>query len=189
VAVFQRRANVAVLAGLAVGVVVTMASGELRADRDVELELVRANETLADRLDAQEQEIAELRSAIATAAGKPTTLNPGSKQPGTGPKSKAETELEELLAFKKKVLNAIKPELDAIDARAKAGEDALAQHVTAYAKHTHDVELVSHGWVKLDTMLTTEGTEMLRPTYPDDWIAIRRDGKGGTYPKQTSKPK
>jgi hypothetical protein len=49
--------------------------------------------------------------------------------------------------------------------------------------------LVSHGWVKIDTMLTTEGVEMLRPTYSNDWLAIRRDNAGGSHSKTTTKPK
>jgi hypothetical protein len=176
-----------VFAGVAAGVVVTMASGELRADRDVAHELVTANEALVERLEVQEREIAELRDLVG-ATTKPVN-NPGTTQPGTAPKTKAEVEMEEMLAFRKKVLAAIDGELDGIDERASSAKAAFDKHVEAYAKHRHEYEVNSNGWAKLDTILTPEGVEMLRPTYPNDWIAIRYDGKGGVIAKATTKPK
>jgi hypothetical protein len=189
VAVFQRRASVAVLAGLAVGLVITTASGELRADRDVEHELLRANEALAEQLTRQGDEIAALRSMVAAAAGRPSPSNPGTTQPSTAPESAVKANVKETLAFRKKVLAAMKPELEAIDARATEATEKFDKHVDAYAKHRHDYEITGHGWVRLDTMLTTEGVEMLRPTYSNDWIPIRTNGNGGMIEKTTTKPK
>jgi hypothetical protein len=189
VAVFQRKASVAVLAGLAVGLVITTASGELRADRDIEHELVRANEALAEQLTRQGEELAELRGMVAAAGARPSAKNPGTTQPSQAPESAAKATLKEQIAFRKKVLAAVKPELDAIDARATAADETFDKHVEAYSKHRHDYEITGHGWVKLDTMLTTEGVEMLRPTYSNDWIAIRYNGNGGMVAKETTKPK
>lgn len=185
---FHRKANVAVLASLAIGVVLTLASGELRADRDIDRELLRVNEALVERVAQQQDEIDELRVAIA-AASKPPSNAPGTTAPSDAPKTKAQTEAEEAAAFRKKVLAAVKPELTAIDERATTAKETFDKHVAAYAKHTHDYERMSSGWVKLDTMLTNDALEILRPTYADDWIAIRRDGKGGDYTQSTSKPK
>lgn len=197
-ALSQQTTTVAVLASLAVGVMVTLASGELRADRDVGLELLRANEALGERVERQDAEIAELRARIEAGAGKPGG-NSGTNAPA--PKSKAESEMDDAAAFRKKVLAAVKPELEAVDARATAAKTAFDTHVTAYGKHVtaynnhhHDVEVPSHGWVKLDVMLTQEGVEMLRPSYADDQIAIRRADNGvvpgtGSHMKTTTKPK
>jgi hypothetical protein len=76
-ALLQRSASIAVFASLAVGLVVTLASGELRAERDVELELLRANEALAERLEQQEIEILALRRSVDAAAGKPWSATAG----------------------------------------------------------------------------------------------------------------
>ncbi len=176
-------------ASLAIGVVLTLASGELRADRDVERELAQVNGALVERVAQQQDELDELRATVEALAAKPTNKAPGTTTPTDGPKSKAQTELEEQAAFRKKVLAAIELELDAIDARAAKAKETFEAHVEAYAKHRHDYELASNGWVKLDTMLTHDALEILRPTYADDWIAIRRDGKGAMYTKSTTKPK
>ena len=175
------------LAGLAVGLVITTASGELRADRDVEHELLRANEALADQLARQGEELAELREMVAAAAVRPP--KPTTTAPGTAPQTEAKTTVKEAIAFRKKVLAAMKPELEAIDARATAAAEKFDKHVEAYSKHRHEYEITGHGWVKLDAMLTTEGAEMLRPTYGNDWIPIRADGNGGMVAKDTTAPK
>lgn len=177
------------LAGLAVGLMITTASGELRADRDVEHELLRANEALADQLMRQGEEIAELRTLVAAGVGRPSPTNPGTTQPGQAPESAVKANIKEQIAFRKKVLAAVKPELEAIDARATEATAKFDKHVEAYVNHRHDYEITGHGWVKLDTMLTTEGVEMLRPTYSNDWIAIRTNGNGGMVEKTTTKPK
>ncbi|MBC8072441.1 MAG: hypothetical protein IAG13_29230 [Deltaproteobacteria bacterium] len=191
-ALSQQTTTVAVLASLAVGVVVTLTSGELRADRDVGLELLRANEALGEQVARQELELAELRARIEAGAGKPG--GNGTTGPGTAPKSKAESDAAEQAEFRKKVLAVMKPEIDAVDARATAAKATFDKHVTAYANHSHDVDMAAHGWVRLDTMLTEDGVDSLRPSYSDDWIAIRRADNGvipgnGLLTKTTTKPK
>jgi hypothetical protein len=192
-ALSQQTTTVAVLASLAVGVVVTLASGELRADRDVGLELLRANEALGERVERQELELAELRARIEAGAGKPGGNN-GSTAPGTAPKSKAESDVAEQVEFRKKVLAVMKPEIEAVDARATTAKAVFDKHVTAYLNHHHDVDVAAHGWVRLDVMLTEDGVDMLRPTYGDDWVATRRAENGvvpgsGVLTKTTTKPK
>ena len=125
---------------------------------------------------------------VDAAAGKPGTNNPGTTQPGSAPKSKAEADAEELIAFRKKVLAAVKPELEAIDKKATAAKGGFDKHVEAYAKHRHDYEVARHGWVKIDTMLTTEGVEMLRPTYSNDWPRSAAT-MPAEHSKTTTKPK
>lgn len=58
-----RSTAVAAVVGLVVGIAVTLVSAELRADRDVALELLRANELLADRLAEQRAELQAARAA------------------------------------------------------------------------------------------------------------------------------
>ncbi|HWB80536.1 MAG TPA: hypothetical protein VG755_36480 [Nannocystaceae bacterium] len=179
--------KVVVLASLAVGVALTFASGESKADRDVAHELLRANESLAEKLDAQQVEIAELRARLDAASAKPGPKNPGTTQPGDAPQTKVEAEVKEAFEFRKKVLAALKPELEGIDAKFVASKDALDKHKEKYAKHTHQYDVVSHGWVRLDTMLTSDGVDVLRPTYSDDWIAIKRTDNGNIPESSTSR--
>lgn len=60
-----RSTAVAAVVGLVVGIAVTLVSAELRADRDVALELLRANELLADRLAEQRAELQAAREDLA----------------------------------------------------------------------------------------------------------------------------
>lgn len=60
-----RSTAVAAIVGLAVGIAVTLVSTELRADRDVARQLLRANELLADRLVEQRTELQAAREDLA----------------------------------------------------------------------------------------------------------------------------
>lgn len=182
----RKSTKVVVLASFAVGVALTLASGELKADRDVGSELLRANESLVAKLDAQQLEIDELRARLEAAAVKPGPTNPGSQQPTDAPQSQAEAAAKEAAEFRKKVLGAIKPELEGIDAKF-ATKEAFDKHKDAYANHKHEYINIPHGWVRLDTMLTPEGVDMLRPTYSDDWIAIQYANNGVIPEKSTTK--
>lgn len=182
------------LACLATGVVITLASGELRADRDVGLELLRANEALSARVERQDGELAELRALVEASAGKPTGPNTGPSAPGTPPKTKSEADLEEKFAFRVKALEALKPELAEIDRKQVAAKATHVAHVEAYAKHYHEYDVVAHGWVRLDAVLTGDGQDLLRPTYADDWFATVRTDNGklpsdGSLTKSTTAPK
>jgi len=70
-ALSQQTTTLAVPASLAAGVVVTLASGEPRADRDVGLELLRASDALIERVERQDADIAELRACVQAGGGKP----------------------------------------------------------------------------------------------------------------------
>ena len=185
--------KVVVLASLAVGVALTFASAESKADRDIEHELLRANESLVAKLDAQQLEIEELRTRLDAASVKPAPTNPGSKQPGDAPMTEAEAAAKEAAEFRKKVLAIVDPKLEAIDTKITADMDALAKHKEKFSKHTHEYSHASHGWVRLDTMLTADGVDVLRPTYSDDWIAIKRTDNGNipesSGMKSTTPPK
>lgn len=180
--------KVVVLSSFAIGVALTLASGELKADRDVGSELLRANESLAAKLDAQQLEIEELRARLDAASTKPAPKNPGAQQqPTDAPQSQAEAAAKEAAEFRKKVLAAVKLELEAIDAKFVAGKDALDKHKETFAKHTHEYIHVPHGWVRLDKLLTDDGVDVLRPTYSDDWIAIQYANDGVIPEKSTTR--
>jgi predicted Zn-dependent protease len=156
---FQQSTSFAVLAGVAVGVVITLGSGELRAALDL------------------------------SAAAKPTPSNPGSSPSAPAPKTAAQAAVEEKAAFRAKVLEAMKPELAAIEARAKTIDAKAATAKASFDAHTHEVEFASHGWVKIDTWLDADHFDTVRAPYLGHWLAIRDPAKAGTYMKDTSKPK
>lgn len=187
----------ALVAAGAIGIVATLASGELHADRDVDGELLRANTSLERRLADQELALADalaeidaLRRDLDAANAKPKPNNPGTS-PGVDPGTVVEKAAEEAVAFRKKALAALAPELEAIDARAAAIETKAAAAKTTFDKHTHTVEFVSHGWVKIDTMLDADHLDVVRASYRNKFLAIRdpADGGPGTFDKSTSKPK
>lgn len=60
-----RSTAVGAILGLVVGIAATLVSTELRADRDVALQLLRANELLADRLVEQRTELQAAREDLA----------------------------------------------------------------------------------------------------------------------------
>lgn len=193
--------KLAVIAGLAIGVVITLSSGELRAGRDVEGELLRANEALEDRLARQELRLAEalaeleglrdeLDGTVAAEAGKPPSKNPGTSSPGGAPpKSAAQVAAEERAAFRAKVLVALEPELTAIEAREAAIEATAAAAKETFDDHQHQVEFIGHGWVKVDVMLDSEHHDVVREPYRDKFLSIRDPATNGTYMKTTTKPK
>ena len=189
--------KLAVVVGLAVGVFVSLGAGELHADRDVDGELLRANASLERRLAAQESTLAELQTELdelrrdrEAAQAKPRTNNPDTA-PNDAPDSVVKKEVEEAVAFRKKALAALAPELEAIDARAAAIEAKAASAKATFDKHTHEVEFTSHGWVKLDVMLDADHLDVVRAPYRNDFVAIRDSSAGGsgTFMRATTKPK
>jgi hypothetical protein len=189
----QSKTAVAVIASLATGIVVALASGELRASRDPGLELFRANELLAERLAEQHAELSAAREElaalrIAMLGGKPN--KPGASPPSDTSKSAAQAAAEERIAFRAKALEALKPELEAIDAAAAAAKAKFDKHTKAFDEHTHEYEVTSHGWARLDTMLDEAHFDVLRATYLDHWVAIRDPKKSNaTFSRSTTKPK
>jgi hypothetical protein len=186
-------AQMAVLLACSVGATVALSSGDLRADRDPDAALVRANDRLTERLAEHEAQLAHALDELAAlrtelAATKPTTSAPGTSAPGAKPKTAAEAAAEERAAFRAKALVALKPELDAIDARATKIESTAVTAKTTFDKHTHEVEFVGHGWVKLDVMLDSDHFDTVRKPYLDDFVAIR-DATNSTFMKSTTKPK
>lgn len=189
--------KLAVVAGLAIGVFVSLASGELHADRDVDGELLRANASLERRLAAQEGALADLQGELdalrrdrEAVQAKPKPTQPD-HAPGESPDSIVKKQAEEAVAFRKKVLAALASELEAIDARAAAIEAKAAAAKTTFDKHTHEVEFTSHGWVKLDTMLDADHVDVVRAPYRNDFVAIRDASASGsgTFMRATTKPK
>lgn len=185
-ALSQHTTKVAVLASLAVGVAVTLASGPLRADRDVNTEvlaqvdaLAHSNERLAERVALQEVELAEARAqlqALRAAAGTGATKPPSTSEPAPGLKTAAQAAAEERAAFRARALEALKPELDAIQVQ-------LANTVTkaTYDKHTHSyVTPTVGGYARMDLILA-------HPDYLVPYVPPEKTGQGGE--KATSRPK
>jgi hypothetical protein len=183
-----QQAKVAVVAGFAVGMMVTLASGDLRADR-VSAELERANERLSERLADQEVQLAaalEQIDALRTATGdtKPGPTKPG----GTSGKTAAQAAAEEKAAFRAKALVALAPELEAIATRSKTIEATAAAAKSTFENHNHEVEFMGHGWVKVDTMLESDHLDVVRKVYHQDFVAVR-GSHNSKYMKATTKPK
>lgn len=183
---FSRVSKVAVPAGLAVGMTVTLASGPLRADRDVNAELLaqvdalaHSNERLSERVALQQAELAEalaqlraLRAAAGTGATKPSSTSGAS-----GLKTAAEAAAEERAAFRARVLEAVKPELDAIHGQ-------LATFVTraTHDKHTHSYTTPRiGGWARMDVI--SANPDYLLPYMPPE------QALQGVPEKTTGRPK
>jgi hypothetical protein len=187
-ALFQHTTKVAVLASLAAGIAVTLASGPLRADRDVNTELLaqvdalaRSNERLTERLALQQTQLTDALaqlSALRTAASTTPPSKPSSTSPQTSPlKTAAQAAAEERAAFRARALEALKPELEAIQAQ-------LVNTVpkATYDKHIHEYTTPTvGGWARLD--LISANPDYLLPYMPPD--------KAGQAPleKTTSRPK
>lgn len=185
-----------VVAALTLAASATLRSGELHADGDIDAELLRANASLERRLGEQEGTLTDLQAQLdelhrdrEAAQAKPKT-NPGTS-PGATPDSVAKKEAEEAVAFRKKALAALAPELEAIDARAAAIEGKATAAKTTFEKHTHEVEFTSHGWVKLDVLLDADHHDVVRAPYRDDFVAIRDSSAtgSGSFMRATTKPK
>jgi hypothetical protein len=185
-ALSQHSTKVAVLASLAAGVAIALASGPLRADRDVNLELLaqvealaQNNERLSERLSLQQAELAEALGQLAAlrmAAGN-TSKPPSSSSQAPAGKTLAQALAEERAAFRAKALEALKPEFDAIQVQ-------LAGTVpkTVYDKHTHEYTAPSvGGWGTLAVVMANP--DNLLPYMPPEKV-----GKGSPE-KFTSRPR
>jgi hypothetical protein len=130
--------------------------------------------------------------ALASGGVKANKPAPSPAPPSTSPspttKTAAQAAAEERAAFRKKVLEALEPELEAIDTRAAAIEAKAKKDRDTFDKHRHDVEFVGHGWVRLNVMLDDDHFDTVREPYLDNWIAIRND-TNTSYMKTTTKPK
>jgi hypothetical protein len=126
----------------------------------------------------------------ALAAAKPPASKPSTTtQPTQSASTAAQQAAKEKLEFRKAVLAAMKPELEAIDARAEAIETKAAAAKKTFDGHTHELEMSSHGWVRFDTMLTSDHHDVVREPYLNDWVAVRDGATAGMTTKTTSKPK
>lgn len=186
-ALFQHTTKFAVLASLAAGLAVTLASGPLRADRDVNTELLakfdalaESNERLTERLALQQIQLddalAQLKS-LRIAAGTSTPSKPSSSSGSSPVKTAAQAAAEERAAFRARALEALKPELEAIQAQ-------LVNTVTraTYDKHTHEYTTPTvGGWARLD--LISANPDYLLPYMPPDKAGQASPDKTTSRPK------
>ena len=142
--------------------------------------LEQSNERLAERLSLQQTELAEALqqlTALRTAAG--TSPSKPSSSQGGGPTTKtaAQAAAEERAAFRAKALEALKPELEAIDVK-------LANTVTkaTYDKHTHSYTTPTvGGWARMDVI--SANPDYLLPYMPPEKVGQGSPEKATGWPK------